>query len=486
MENKSKRFLCWDESLMAACNNVRVIMNKPEKKNIALVCDEEWEGVHNGYGSLVRAGGVLRLYYRAMASRHQMDGSFSPGRAVICMAESHDGGITFRKPNLGMYEYGGSTFNNIVFSREEPIDNFSVFYDENPACPADEKFKALSAANSDEAGAVLRYYASADGITFREMRDLPIAGTFDSFNTVMWDETERQYHLYYRGFHGTDGTEKLNWRTDKIDLVNDIRDVRLAVSCDFVNWEIRGRIRFDEGQADTPLYTNQITKYFRSPDIYIGFPVRYNDRASDSENFRFMPLGDRHENITRIFGREGTSVTDCVLMTSPDGFTFNRRDEAFLTPGPESRNNWWYGNCYTVYGLTETEAEEYGASKEISFYVGENYRIKNANFRRFTIRLDGFFSWQAPFAGGSVQTNPITVTGEEMHLNFATSAMGGVKVTLCTKDGESLDGYSSYVMFGDSTDRPVEFDRPLSHLTGQEISVRFDMSDAHLYSFWFE
>ena len=64
MKNQN-RFLCWDTDLMERESNVRVEMHKPVKKNIALLCDDEWEGVHNGYGSIVRSNDGYRLYYRA-------------------------------------------------------------------------------------------------------------------------------------------------------------------------------------------------------------------------------------------------------------------------------------------------------------------------------------------------------------------------------------------------------------------------------------
>jgi hypothetical protein len=312
---------------------------------------------------------------------------------------------------------------------------------------------------------------------------LDVKGTFDSYNVTFWDEETEQYFLYYRAFHSKDGEDKLSWRNVKKD---DIRDIRVATSKDFVNWEVHGRIAFDKGQEDYPLYTNQITKYQREKNTFIGFPVRYFDRCDESESFRFMPLADRHAKITEFFGREGTALTDCVVMTSQDGLTFDRRDEAFMTPGVENRNNWWYGNCYTVYGLLETEAEEDGAPCEISFYMGENYRIKNVNFRRYTLRLDGFFSWFAPYKGGEIITRPITVTGGEMFINFATSAAGGVKISLLDEAENALEGYESYTMFGDSTERPVEFEAPLSEISGKKIRLKIQMKDAHIYSFAFK
>lgn len=479
---KQKRFLCWDDKLIAENCGVVIQAHKPVKRNVALVCDGEWEGVHNGYGSVICVDGVYRLYYRADASRHQMDQTMSRGKGTICVAESRDGGITFRKPRIGKYEYNGSKYNNIIFMKEENIDNFSVFYDTNPACPADERFKALTSVHKGHGIAGLVYYASADGYDFREMYEIPVQGTFDSYNTVHWDEARGCYFLYYRAFHSKAGADQLNWRGMRPD---DIRDIRVATSTDFKAWTEHGRIRFEEGQTDYPLYTNQITPYRRATDVMIGFPVRYNDRVAEKRNFHFMPLGDRHERVTELFGREGTAVTDCVVMTSEDGFLFNRRDEAFLTPGVEDRNNWWYGNCYMTYGLIETEAEEEGAPNEISFYASENYRIKSANFRRFTVRLDGFYSWYAPYRGGELLTAPITVTSDTLRVNFSTSAMGGMTVSLCDEDGTALAGYQSYTLFGDSVDRPVEFERELADLVGRQVRLRITLSDAHLYSFVF-
>ena len=484
MQKTPHRILCWDDKIIETSKNIQIRMHKPEKKNIALACDNEWEGPHNGYASVIKVGDTYRLYYRADSMRQQIDKVPTPGRAVICVAESRDGGITFRKPNLGKYEYNGTKNNNIVFSREKPIDNFSVFYDINPDCPEEEKFKALSELNlgNDNGGTKLIYYASKDGYDFKEQYTLDVQGTFDSYNVVLWDENTKQYFLYYRAFHTPEGEDRLSWKGAR---PNWLRDIRVATSKDFKHWETHGRISFEEGQEEYQLYTNQITKYFRTDDTFIGFPVRYNDRAEEKKNFHFMPLGDRHESMTEVYGREGTAVTDCVIMTSNDGFRFNRRDEAFMTPGVEARDNWWYGNCYTVYGLAETEAPEDGAPNEISFYMGENYRIKNVNFRRFTVRLDGFFSWFAPYSGGEVVTKPITVDGNELHLNFATSALGGVTVSLCDENGNELEGYRSYTMFGDSVDRPVEFEKSLGELSGKKVRLKIGLRDAYLYSFVF-
>lgn len=486
----TKRYLCWDDKLIEKSENTQIVMHKPEKKNVALICDDEWEGVYNGYASVIKLGEIYRMYYRAEASNLNCDGTVSISKAVICVAESYDGGLTYKKININKYIYNGTRNNNIVFSREESIDNFSVFYDTNPKCPENEKFKALCRTFIGENKVRLMYYSSADGLAFKENGILEKIGDFeknialDSYNVTFWDENTQQYFLYYRDFHKK-GESDIFARDAEPHLIDSVRDVRLATSKDFKTWECHGRISFDEHQDDTALYTNQIVKYYRCDDCFIGFPVRYIDRAKEIENFKFMPLSDRRKLITKHFGREGTSLTDCVIMTSNDGFIFNRRDEAFLTPGIENRNNWWYGNCYTVYGLVETRSENEFAPNEISFYVNENYQIKNVNFRRYTVRLDGFFSWYAPFSGGEIITKPIKIEGDNLYINFATSALGGLNITLCDENGTEINGYKSYTIFGDGIERPVEFEKPLSAIKGRNVKFKICFKDAHLYSFCF-
>ncbi len=477
---EEKRYLCWDRKLFENACDVEVRMHHPQKANVALFCDNEWEGHHNGYAGVMRVGDEYRMYYRADSSRHIVDENMSHrSRGVICVATSRDG-KTFKKPNVGKFEYNGTKNNNIVFSRESFIDNFAVFYDINPDCPEDERFKALSEDKNDGVEG-LAYYASADGYDFRFERFLPVKGTFDSYNVTLWDPDRKKYFLFYRAFHAPDGTDWFDFKGMNIYEV--IRDIRVATSEDFVNWTEHGRITFDEGQEDYQLYINQISKYYRSRDVFLGFPIRYYDRAAERRNFDFMPLADRHRAIYDKYRREGTAVTDCAIMTSSDGFVFDRRDEAFITPGIEARDNWWYGNCGTAYGMVETESETPGAPNEISMYVGENYRIKNVNFVRVTLRLDGFFSWYGRYKRGEVITKPLTVSADVMSVNFASSALGGMRITLLDKDGREIEGYKSYTTFGDSIDRPVEFERSLSELRGKTVKLRIELSDCHLYSF---
>ena len=83
---------------------------------------------------------------------------------------------------------------------------------------------------------------------------------------------------------------------------------------------------------------------------------------------------------------------------------------------------------------------------------------------------------------GKVFTKPMILCGNSMTVNFATSALGSLRIIICNKDGIPLSGYDSTSLFGDSIERPVDFEKPLSELYGKEVRLRIEMSECDLWS----
>ena len=103
---------------------------------------------------------------------------------------------------LNLERYGGRIDNNII---PLPLDarkrgSQFIFYDTNPNCPADEKYKALVETEKQ----TLDYYKSCDGVQFERVRTLADDGAYDSMNVALWDEKSQKYFLFYRGVHGSD------------------------------------------------------------------------------------------------------------------------------------------------------------------------------------------------------------------------------------------------------------------------------------------
>ena len=189
--------------------------------------------------------------------------------------------------------------------------------------------------------------------------------------------------------------------------------------------------------------------------------------------------------------RYGTAVTEGLLMTSRDGLNFHRWPEAFLRPGPQRPGQWKYGDNYVAWHAVETVSDLPGAPNELSLYATAGYWTgKQAELRRYTLRLDGFVSASAKASGGELVTKPITFSGEELSLNFSSSAAGDVKVAIKNADGTAIPGFTLEdcpPVFGDSVDRVVQWKGggDISALAGKSVRLQFFLSDADLFSFQF-
>jgi hypothetical protein len=255
---------------------------EPVKKETVFVADKPWELGMAHYANVIEDNGKYRMYYLSHAKRDKKSLKTNPKETVefldtyVCYAESTDG-LHWEKPALGLVEYEGSYENNILLrSMDKPedsgfFDNFFVFIDKNPACPPEKKYKATAYMKPYRLGA----YTSADGIRWEYECTFDMPGKFDSLNVCWWDERIGRYVAYVRDFHDIpeDG-----------DLNRGIRDARRTFSEDFVHWTTPEQIVFCESE-DYPIYTSNVCRYYRNPDIYIGFPTRYEERLAWNDSF---------------------------------------------------------------------------------------------------------------------------------------------------------------------------------------------------------
>ena len=474
----SRRELFIDDLLIDQMTNARLELHHPVPREVVLVHDQPWEGSGCGYHQIFQDEGRYRLYYRGWQIQVEGKELTRPHIPVACYAESLDG-IHWVKPELGLIEFEGSKKNNIVWDGAgyEGHD-LTPFIDSNPAATAEEKYKALAWAWQGSKG--LRAFRSPDAIRWYFMDDgkaVMTKGAFDTQNIAFWDSLRKEYRAYIRDFHPHASSGER------------IRDIRTSTSKDFVNWTEPVMVSFPD-VPDEPLYTNQVAPYYRAPHIFIGFPVRYSERAWD-DHYKNLPRYEHRKGRTQSHVRYGSAITDTLLMSSRDGHSFKRWGESFLRPGPQHPNNWAYGDNYMAWHAVETASAIPGAPKEISLYATESYWTgKSDRLRRYTLRVDGFVSVTAPMQGGELLTRPLIFAGGTLEINFSSSAAGSIRIEVQDSAGRALEGFAlddSFEIFGDQLDRVVEWKSgaQLGPLAGKPVRLRFVMKDADLYSLRF-
>ncbi len=472
----ARRELFLDDYLVASMENVELLTHRPERKELVMVFDKEWEGEGQNYFAALYDGQKYRLYYHAwgQANNHPL---------TIACIESDDG-VNWTHPEYGICEFNGSTANNVVVKEVKPgvsAHDFSPFLDQKPGTPDDEKFKALGFGYdlNDPSRNGLYAWKSPDAVHWTLIQEEPAytQGKFDTQNISFWSVAENRYVPYYRDFNGP------------------TRVIKRAVSDDYLHWTDQGEIQYPNGDGPierAQFYTNQVAPYYRAPHLYVGFPTRYVDNGMTASTPLLPEWEERQERIKAFEQRLGTAVTDAVFMSSRDGVNFTLSNDVFVAPGLRTAHNWFYGDNYLSWNVMETNSVDDDSPKELSIYATESYQTQgDSRLRRYTLRIDGFGSIHAKSREGVAQTKPLIFAGKELSLNVATSAAGYVRVEVLLEDGSVAPGFSAEdcdLIYGDSLDRRVSWkgSKDMSSLAGRAISLRFVMKEADIYSLKWE
>lgn len=446
--------------------SVRLQLHEPRDEGAALRLDAPWEGPFCGYTTVLYdlIGGAprYRMYYRGKAAAVG-DGTGE----VTCVAESSDG-IRWTKPKLGLVEIDGSRENNVVLADADPFcHNFSPLIDTNPTAPAEQRYKALAGIN--KTGLVA--FVSPDGLRWKKLREEPVlamsalpqyANAFDSQNIAFWSEQEGKYLAYFRV------------------LKDKIRRIARAESSDFANWTNIQLMEYrTPGVAKVPiehLYTNQTHPYFRAPHLLVGTAARFMPKR--------QVLTDEEAQAINVNPRYFKDTSDAVLLTTRGGDVYDRTFLSALVRPGIGAGNWVSRTNYPALNVVPTGATE------MSLYVNQDYAQPTAHVRRYSLRLDGFASARADYAGGTLLTKPMTFSGGKLLLNFSTSAAGGIRVEILDEAGDPIPGFTakdSVESIGNEIERAARWKHgtDVSALAGKVVRLRFVMKDADLYAIRF-
>ena len=260
---------------------------------------------------------------------------------------------------------------NIIWARHRACHNFAPFLDTNPNAKASERYKALGGTGKPGLIAL----TSPDGVHWQEVQKEPVLtkGAFDSQNVSFWSTSEACYVCYFRVF------------------VDGIRRISRSTSDDFVHWTepVLMQYRHPHGdgsdraplhQPDAPLFSCPAHLYFHGRAVHARPPGV--DRRASSRDQRPSALFQRHIGL-----RPAIHTWRRVLrpyVSEQLHYSRNRRNELGLAvqlSGAERRANRPYRNV----GLCQP-----------------GLRAAHGSSARYSMRLDGFASVRAEYAGGEL------------------------------------------------------------------------------------
>ncbi|MCE5186893.1 MAG: hypothetical protein LLF76_12285 [Planctomycetaceae bacterium] len=414
--------------------------------------DLPWEGRFSGYFTVIAHKDIYRLYYRGLDTSSE----------YTCYAESLDG-IVWTKPLLGLHEFSGNKDNNIILSKEPTgvCHNFSPFFDTNPKALPSQQYKALGGNRND-----LWAYCSPDGIHWQLMHPEPAytekGWVFDSQNVSFWSEAEQCYVLFYR-------KTPVKFRT-----------VAKSTSPDFIKWSTGTMMKYSDTGTDAPschLYTNQTHPYFRAPQIYIATAARFFPGRQVLTDVQARNIG--------VHPQYFKDTSDSIIMTTrPDSIVYDKTFMSALIKPGVGPQNWVSRSNYPVLNIVPT------SDTEMSLYINQGYAQPTNNLHRYAYRLDGIASMSADYKGGELVTRIFTFEGNNLSLNYATSAAGSIKIEIQDSAGNPIPGFTlneSKELIGNEIERTYDWNgnANLQQFEGKAIRLRFQMKDADLYSFIF-
>jgi hypothetical protein len=454
IELGNRREIFVDHYLIQELKGAQLVIKAPRDEGAVMYFNKPWETLAPAYITILKDGDLYRAYYRGGHKRS--DGKNADN---TCYAESRDG-IVWDKPNLGIVSINGSGENNVILDETPFTHNFSPFIDQNPKASPEQKFKSFGGNNKTG----LMPYTSADGIHWKKMSAVGVIkdGLLDSQNVSFWSESEQTYVCYFRSWTG--GEDR------------GYRSVSRSVSKDFITWSKPVEMSY----GNTPfehIYTQQTSPYFRAPHIYVAIGSRFVPHRQIASLDQLQEL--------KVDPSQHKGLSEPFLMTSRGGNVYDRTFmEAFIRPAV-GLNHWSARTNYPSLNVVPT------GKSEMSLYVNQDYAQPTGHLRRYSMRLDGFSALNASYKGGAMITKPFKFSGKELEINFATSAVGEIRIAVQDENGKDIPGFSMLdceELIGNETAHTVSWNGnpDLSRLMSKPVRLHIYLKDADLYSIRFK
>ncbi len=464
-----------DDYLIESTENITREIHPAEKysSNPILWPDKDWEGnVALLYGSVIKDNGAYRMWYYG-----------SPG---VLYAESDDG-IVWKKPQLGIVEVDDSP-TNIVISRnakEGEANNipffyelFGVFKDSRELDPLSRYKMGFLSIQRDYKGPREDPYhrgsqrgfgvaLSADGIHWRLHDNWATEAICDGGTYWMFDPRMQCHVLFGRTKFVPPGLLDAWPKNDWVDRYFWGRASARVESSDFLNWKIK-----DPGQAPIAM----------APDIH-------DPPGTEIYSMHVFPYGSVTIGLVQVFHNQPDACSlDIQLAVSRDGVTFQRvgNRKPFIPLGPVGewdRFNTSVANNPPIEDGDKLRFYYSGRTYRHSPYHGKDKGESGGGIGFAAIKRDRFVSLSASFDSGKIVTKPLTLHGDDLHIN-AKSDFGEITIEAFNPSGDCIA--KSKPIRSDRVDILVEWEQGNLNDINTPIQLRITLKNARVFAIWIQ
>jgi hypothetical protein len=397
----------------------------------------------------------------------------------------------------------------------------SVSYDENPACPPEERYKSWQKVYGKPGAGIrgpYRIFVSPDGIHWKLSEKL-VTGlrAADTQPTWFWDKRIGRYVGYSREWVIFSGERQIRmasrnesddmfaWEKPEIVLEPDEADFtgNLRPHVDFESMTLRGERLIERAGAAASRRPRQ-TPAIAAPDASGQIPDQVPDPGAPMDIYGpgvrlYHEADSTYLSLYSAFHHWGAADAgpdsgDVGLALSRDGHVFHRpgNRQPFLRLGPEGAfdSRWIWALPRSIRMGDELWVYYFGTNMRHGG-APENSITPMHAISRAVMRLDGFVSADFSYTGGLLLTPAIRFQGSRLELNLDTAGGGVGRVAILDEKGAPIPGFTmpeADHLNGNSVRMQVSWrgNSDVSSLAGRPVRLLFRMRNAKLYAFQFK
>lgn len=396
---------------------------------------------------------------------------------VLCYAESRDG-ITWEHPELPAVKGTNRVFSDPEGAHNKSLDSWSVWPDYNATNPYANWKLFIS-----EPGAVTPdwLYTSSDGLTFTKVG---LAGYSGDRSTLHFDSLLKEWVFSLRDGHRKGRSRRFHSQKEfqpdaqPYGFPHCGQSLRQGAK-EVATWAELDTFPYKSNES---LYNFDAVPY---ESIMLGAMEILSNTPRDNYDAECAGL-PKQTYLHFAFSRDGRSYCPAAIPAiSPSGWGSGKWDTGYISAigglctVSDDTLRFYYS---ALRGDATKSCQKIG--RQPMYKQGMYY---NGSIGYATLRRDGFAGLVADGIG-EIVTKPVVFSGTHLFVN-AECLMGEVTAEILDSDGKVLPGFSRAdcrgLTYADSCKRRLTFaGGDLSSLTGREVSIRFNLYCATLYSFW--